>query len=330
MKPCKRIIALALALGMLALAGCGSEDSDSGSDSSTEAASKTDAVTSSEDTSSDSDGSSSEAPPEPDSSSEESSVEDSSDPDNTESSEADKPDNSNVWSYNGECTVSFPDSWKDRYLIDGNIVYCKKVYDKIRGMGVLFRIITADPSEMGDAAYLVGLDNSGRYYFALKEMGWMIDMTDQEQVDEFGAMMKDLESVIKGIRCSATPDDEPISFDGYYNVHAAVGSEVGGFDPKGSWGRVSQATGEGTVIRFKQEDHSVTFGSTSDKNDTVSGKYVKKSEGLKATNKGLVFIGGSVYEYTISDSVPQILTFEKLMGSKDVLPDGDFPFMSPD
>ena len=213
-----------------------------------------------------------------------------------------------VWNYNGQCKVTFPASWKGRYVVEGNAVFCKKAHSKESVMGELFRIVFATkPDDSAEYSYVLGSDKKNNYYFAIINTGLVVDYTDKAAVSEMKSMYSQIESVIKNIRCAGTPASEPVKYYGHANFNFRTGMAIEGFEPSLDQPLTeinSKNKGLKVTGRFNSKDHSFTY--TDSKGKSYKGWYVKKideNNSSKAIPFGLVFLNGCVYEYSFTITV---------------------------
>lgn len=216
-----------------------------------------------------------------------------------------------VWNYNGQCKVTFPASWKGRYVVEGNAVFCKKAHSKETVMGELFRIVSAaKPADSAEYSYVLGSDKKNNYYFAAINTGLVVDSTDKAAVSEMKSMYSQIESVIKNIRCAGTPTSEPVKYYGYGNFNPRTGMAREGFEPSLNQTLTeinSKNKGLKVTGRFNSKDHSFTY--TDSKGKSYKGWYIKKideNNQSKATPFGLVFLNGCVYQYICPPAITAV------------------------
>lgn len=208
-----------------------------------------------------------------------------------------------VWNYNGQCRVTIPESWKGRYVVEGNAIFCKKAHTNGTSMGELFRIVAAArPDDSAEYNYVLGSDAKNNYYFAVINTGLLADQSDKAAVSEMQSMYSQVESVIKNVRCAGTPKSAPVKYYGHGNYNPRSGMEREGFDPFDGY-TVTEMNAKNKNLkvtgRFDSKDHSFTF--TDSKGKSYKGWYVKKIDDnnpRKAIPFGLVFLNGCVYEYS--------------------------------
>lgn len=107
-------------------------------------------------------------------------------------------------------SIGFPSEWKDKYMIEeseGNItVYCKKVYEKYPGVGLLFSIermvgelITQEDMQQEAVPQQIVLQGNGYTYFTRLPTDVQYPLNDQVVSNEYMALCEQIPNVSQWI-----------------------------------------------------------------------------------------------------------------------------------
>ena len=235
-----------------------------------------------------------------------------------------------VWQYNG-VSLTLPAKWAGRYEIVDNTLYVKKIYKKQLGKGALFHIEqTSDPMPDNNYWYLLGIDQSGEYYFACTENGVTFD-PEPKFNEEYDNMMFDLESVLQTATCEATLNDKPIDVSMYDNW-------VSGSTPlRGFWnldGKDYDQKQTGPNVVFDIDANRIGFFNYDDSGSYSVGRLMfNRNSDSYANNPwndsdhGIVYLAGSVYKVRVTFAAVNTVNFELVMGGGSALTEYGFIFV---
>ncbi|HHV98641.1 MAG TPA: hypothetical protein GXX36_03550 [Clostridiaceae bacterium] len=191
-------------------------------------------------------------------------------------------------------SLNFPVEWKDRYIIeesDDNIsVFCKKVYDKYKGAGLLFtmqravgELITEADMQQAPVMQQIVLQGNGYTYFTRRPSDIQYPPDDEEVSSDYETMSEQIINVPHWI--SLLGDEKPAALNegfkvagsSFFTVEIPSDWRIEAIDvPSPRWGIYDGDNLVGTfdLIPYRSEGN----GKESKDNDNVIREYLFNNE----------------------------------------------------
>lgn len=219
-----------------------------------------------------------------------------------------------VWDSGGVLMMTFPDSWKDRFVLANEKAYCKKSWDNQEGSGLLFSIVHKNINELPlgeNISTLIGMSGD-QFVFACRPSDVQNDPTNAEETAEYQALAADLPSIFAGARGSSTPNTPSVDLSGYKTVfnYFESASVPSFWQTYTDWGGYSEPS-----LRFVNNS-DVTYNTGS---AVYNGKIMFSGGSTEPYTNGIMFIDSSAYIFSFQQTEPHGIGLTCVMGG-DVLP----------
>jgi len=191
-------------------------------------------------------------------------------------------------------SLNFPVEWRDRYIIEeseNNIsVFCKKVYEKYKGAGLLFtmqravgELITEADMQQAPVMQQIVLQGNGYTYFTRRPSDMQYPPDDEEVSSDYETMSEQIINVPHWI--SLLGDEKPAAVNegfktvgsSFFTVEIPSVWRIEAIDvPSPHWGIYDGDDLAGTIdlIPYKSEEN----GKESADNDNVMREYILNDE----------------------------------------------------
>lgn len=213
--------------------------------------------------------------------------------------------------HDGEYSMTFPLSWKNRFLIRGTTVYCRACFERGNLSSTLFSIEFRSPEDVAKKpvpAMILGI--SGREY-ACAVYPRLIEPSNTVLRKEFTELLSDCSGVLKKAAAKDTNQLLPISTDGYLPAEENVSSAL-----FGTWKLQSTPSGtQDQSVTFRPDDGKIVYQSGENVlvGSCLYNIYTATYDVTMQSNWGdaaLVFLDGKLYYATYYETIPRTLSFQ--------------------
>lgn len=219
-----------------------------------------------------------------------------------------------IWDCGGVLMMTFPDSWKDRFVLTNERAYCKKSWDNQEGTGLLFTIEHRNINNLPlgeNLRTLIGISGD-QFVFASVPSDVQYDPTNAEETAEYQALAADLPTIFAGARGSSTPNTASVDLSGYQAVYSYFenNSVPSLWQKYADWGGYDVPD-----LRFVNgTDVQYDTGAAS-----YSGKTMYSGGSTEPYTNGIMFIEKSAYIFSFQQTDPRGIGLTCVMG-EDFLP----------